>query len=194
MHRIAVFVLGACLLAACEPRPMRHTQPGGGASSSARVVASSSAVFVASQSSSVSAIPNSITVLRAVDGDTLEVSMENGAKEKVRVLGIDTPETVDPRKEVQCFGKDASQKMKDLLVGKVVTLIRDPAQDKDVYKRLLRYVDLNGTDIGAQMIREGYAYSYKKYPHPRLSEYNALELQARESARGLWGSCATSSK
>jgi micrococcal nuclease len=117
------------------------------------------------------------------------VSLADGTKAKVRILGIDTPETVDPRKTVQCFGKEASVRMKELVQGKTIVLIKDPAQDKDVYGRLLRYIDLNGVDIGAQMIAEGYAYSYKKYPQPRLEEYNKLEVQAREAGKGLWGSC-----
>lgn len=125
-------------------------------------------------------------VLRVIDGDTVQVKL-GGKTEKVRIIGIDTPETVDPRKPVQCFGKEASAKMKKLLTRKNVTLEKNPAEDRDKYKRLLRYISLKGEDIGAKMIQEGYAFSYKQFPHPRLEAYNALELQAKEAKKGLWG-------
>jgi len=127
------------------------------------------------------------TVIRTVDGDTLQVQLASRKREKVRIIGIDTPETVDPRKPVQCFGKEASAKMKKFVNRKKVTLEKNPAENRDKYKRLLRYVHLNDEDIGATMIREGYAFSYKQYPHPRLEEYNKLEIQAREAKKGLWG-------
>ena len=127
------------------------------------------------------------TVTRVVDGDTFKVQLD--AEETVRIIGIDTPETVDPRKPVQCFGEEASNKLKELLNGKDVLMEKNPAEDRDKYDRLLRYVDLDGEDIGAKMIEEGFAYSYKQYPHPRLEEYNALEKKAREESRGLWSSC-----
>ncbi|PIQ76126.1 hypothetical protein COU78_00605 [Candidatus Peregrinibacteria bacterium CG10_big_fil_rev_8_21_14_0_10_49_24] len=127
------------------------------------------------------------TVTRVVDGDTFKVQL--GVSETVRIIGIDTPETVDPRKPVQCFGKEASNKLKELLEGKDVVLEQNPAEDRDKYDRLLRYVYLNGEDIGAKMIEDGYAYSYKQYPHPRLEQYNELEKEARDGNRGLWSSC-----
>ncbi|MDD5103442.1 MAG: S-layer homology domain-containing protein [Candidatus Peribacteraceae bacterium] len=131
------------------------------------------------------------TVTRVVDGDTFKVQL--AVEETVRIIGIDTPETVDPRKPVQCFGKEASTKLKELLEGEDVMLEKNPAEERDKYGRLLRYVDLDGEDIGATMIEEGYAYSYKQYPHPRLEEYNELEKKAREENRGLWDSCNGSS-
>lgn len=122
-----------------------------------------------------------------VDGDTFKIKL--GRKtESVRIIGIDTPETVDPRKPVQCFGKEASMKMKSLIAGKTVTLEKNPAEDRDKYKRLLRYISLDDQDIGAKMVQDGYAFSYKQFPHPRLEEYNTLEKEAREALRGLWGS------
>lgn len=118
-----------------------------------------------------------------VDGDTVKLSDGN----KVRILGIDTPETVDPRKAVQCFGKEASDKMKELVDGKKIILLVDASQgDKDKYGRLLRYIYLDNVDIGATMIREGYAYAYLKYPTSKTEEYKVLEAQAREGKKGLW--------
>lgn len=133
-------------------------------------------------------------VLKVVDGDTIHVQLSDGKKEKVRVIGIDTPETKDPRKPVQCFGKEASAQMSRLVNGKTVTLERNPAEDRDKYGRLLRYVALDGEDIGARMIAEGYAFSYKRFPHPRLEAYNQLEKEARGALRGLWGSVCEYSK
>lgn len=127
-------------------------------------------------------------ILKVVDGDTIHVQLPDGKKEKVRIIGIDTPETKDPRKPVQCFGKEASKQMSKLVNGKTVVLERNPAEDRDKYKRLLRYISLNGEDIGASMVRGGYAFSYKKFPHPRLATYNQLEREARGALRGLWGS------
>ena len=130
-------------------------------------------------------------VTSVVDGDTFKAKI--GTKvETIRIIGIDTPETVDPRKPVQCFGIEASKKLKALLVGKSVSLIANPAEDRDMYKRLLRYVELGSKDIGAAMIADGYAFSYKEYPHPRLVQYNKLETEARGASKGLWRACPSS--
>lgn len=129
-----------------------------------------------------------IAVESVVDGDTIKIVL-NGQRESIRIIGIDTPETVHPNKPVQCFGREASAKMKELVGGKVVELQKNHAEDRDKYERLLRYVHLNGQDIGAQMIRDGYAFSYKSFPHPRLEEYNRLEREAREANKGLWSGC-----
>lgn len=135
--------------------------------------------------------PQAARVVRVVDGDTLVVQMGD-EQEKVRIVGIDAPETVDPRKPVQCFGPEASAEMKLLASGKEVTLESKPDEDHDKYNRLLRYVFIGGKDIGAQMIREGYAYSYNYFPHPRLQEYKALEAEAKREERGLWKACPQS--
>ena len=129
-------------------------------------------------------------VTEVVDGDTIRV-MYNGKIEPVRLLAIDTPETKDPRKPVQCFGDAASRKMSELASGKNVKLQRDGTQpDRDKYFRLLRYVYLeDGTDVGAEMIRQGYAFAYTRFPSDKLDEYRGYEKQARETGVGLWGSC-----
>ena len=128
------------------------------------------------------------TVTSVVDGDTFKVEID-GTTETVRIIGIDTPETVHPSKPVQCFGKEASNALKEILDGEDVALEKNPVEERDKYGRLLRYVEIDDVDIGASMIEEGFAYSYKQYPHPRLEEYNTLEKEAREESRGLWGSC-----
>jgi micrococcal nuclease len=129
-------------------------------------------------------------VIKVVDGDTVEASIR-GKTEPIRLLGIDTPETVDPRRPVQCFGKAASDKMKSLVSEQFVKLVDDRTQgNRDKYKRLLRYVYLqNGTFVNAEMIKQGYAFSYRQYPTKYLEQFNKLERQTREQGIGLWSAC-----
>ena len=89
-----------------------------------------------------------VKVTRVVDGDTIEI--EGG--EKVRYIGIDTPETVDPRKPVQCFGVEASKKNKEMVEGKMVRLEKD-ITDKDKYNRLLRYVWLDDVFVNLELVK-----------------------------------------
>lgn len=129
-----------------------------------------------------------VKVLRVIDGDTIEVSL-NGKKESVRLIGIDAPETVDPRKTVQCFGKEASEKARELLDGKEIILESDPTQgNRDKYQRLLRYVYINNISINKLMISEGYAheYTYQSNPYKYMEEFRNAEKIARESKKGLW--------
>ncbi len=80
--------------------------------------------------------------------------------------------------------------MKSLLTHASVTLERKPDEDADQYGRFLRYVFLDGNDIGAQMIREGYAVSLcEKYPHPKCDLYDELEQKAMQEKRGRWSAC-----
>jgi micrococcal nuclease len=127
-------------------------------------------------------------VTRVVDGDTLVVDM-NGVQEKVRLIGINTPETVDPRKTVECFGKEASSRMKSLAEGKLVRLEGDDTQDaRDVYGRLLEYVYLeDGEMLNRKMVAEGYAYEYTYMtPYRYQQDFRDVQNIARISARGLW--------
>lgn len=122
-------------------------------------------------------------VTNIVDGDTIKVS-ELGT---LRLIGIDTPETRDPRKPVQCFGKEASNKAKELLSGKRVYLEFDPANRTDKYERTLAYVYReDGLFYNAEIIKEGYAHSYVTFPHPKLEEFNQYQREARRDNRGLW--------
>lgn len=130
-------------------------------------------------------------VLRIIDGDTIEVSLDN-KKETVRLIGIDAPETTDPRKPVQCFGKEASDKAKEILDGKTITLESDPTQgNRDKYQRLLRYVFFNDLNFNKLMISEGFAheYTYQSNPYKYQKEYIQAAKEARESNRGLWQKC-----
>jgi micrococcal nuclease len=126
-------------------------------------------------------------VTEVVDGDTIKVSI-NGSVETLRIIGLDTPETLDPRKPVQCFGKEASNKAKAFLTGKTVTLEADSTQgERDKYGRLLRYVFLDGVDYGKMMISEGYAHEYTyKLPYKYQTAYKAAQASAEANKFGFW--------
>lgn len=128
-------------------------------------------------------------VVEVVDGDTIKVNVR-GKIESVRLLAIDTPETKDPRKPVQCFGKEATKKMSSFVAGKFVKLVDDRSQgNRDKYQRLLRYVYDGKIFVNAEMVKQGYAFSYKKYPTKFLEQFNKFEREAREKNLGLWGAC-----
>ncbi len=135
-------------------------------------------------------------VTRVIDGDTIE--LEGG--QKVRYIGIDTPETKKPRTPVQCFGQEAYTKNKELVEGHEVMLERD-VSETDRYGRLLRYVYLPKENKNASgeaifvndyLVRQGYAFS-STYPPDVKYQESFLEAQqeAREASRGLWHSCPT---
>jgi len=153
-------------------------------------VPTSSQPMVVSASTAV-VKPANAMVEKVVDGDTLEAKLDDEGKIfKIRLLGINTPETVDPRRPVECFGKEASNKMKELLTGKRIRLEADPqADERDKYGRLLRNAFLeDGTDINAFMVREGYAYAYLSFPldAKRKKELKKLQEDAKMAQRGLW--------
>ncbi len=130
-----------------------------------------------------------VEVLRVIDGDTIIVRTASEEIQTVRLIGINTPETVDPRKPVQCFGKQASARTKSLLEGKAVILTADSTQaNVDKYGRSLRYVSLeDGKDINLALIRDGFAYEYTyKLPYEKQAAYRAAERDARKAQAGLW--------
>ena len=127
-------------------------------------------------------------VSRVVDGDTIEVT-KNGVKEKVRLIGVNTPETVDPRKKVECFGKEASAYAKEILMNQKVTVVPDSTQDtRDRYGRLLAYVYReDGLFVNKHMIAEGYGYEYTyKVPYLFQKEFKEAQLRAQTEGKGLW--------
>lgn len=132
-------------------------------------------------------------VTEVSDGDTIKVTIA-GVKETVRLIGIDTPETKDPRKPVQCFGRAASDEAKRLLTGKLVRLEGDPASgDRDKYQRLLRFVYLeDGTFFNQYMVEQGFAFAYTIFPNGKLEDFRGWERHAREAKRGLWAGCPVS--
>jgi endonuclease YncB( thermonuclease family) len=137
-------------------------------------------------------------VSHVIDGDTFTLDDNR----KVRMIGVDTPETVDPRKDVQFFGKEAARKLKEWIEGKVVCLRKDidRTQEADKYGRLLRYVWiysnseespsgrklLKGFFVNAELIKQGYAFAYTRYPFQYLEDFRLYERQARQKNLGLW--------
>lgn len=134
--------------------------------------------------------PGLYPVVHINDGDTIIVKTPTG-DETIRLLGVDTPETKDPRKPVQCFGEAASAHTKQRLTGQSVRLEPDPTNsDRDKYGRLLRYVYLpDGTLYNAELIQDGYGFAYTVFPLVKLDDFKALEHDAREANRGLWAGC-----
>lgn len=130
------------------------------------------------------------SVTRIKDGDTFDIKI--GRHEAtVRMLGIDTPETVDPRKPVQCFGKEASDETKSLLAGQKVRLKLNPnREEKDKFGRYLAYVYLNDIFVNEILLEDGYAreYTYGK-AYMLQKEFRDIEKQAKEAMKGLWGAC-----
>ncbi len=133
---------------------------------------------------------NLYKVINVIDGDTVEIQLNGNQKVFVRMLGIDTPETVDPRKTVQCFGKEASNKTKELLFNKNIILELDKTQYKfDKYGRVLAYIKReDGLFINQYLIENGFAYEYTyNIPYKYQKEFKALQKQAKKEKRGLWG-------
>jgi micrococcal nuclease len=129
-----------------------------------------------------------LTVSRVVDGDTIVVG-SGKTKETVRLIGVDTPEVVDPRKPVQCFGKEASAETKRLLNGRSVRLEADPTQgDRDKYGRLLRYVYRDdGLFVNRELVANGFAHEYTyDIPYRFRDEFRNAETAARTAGKGLW--------
>src|SRR5262245_31186132 len=127
-------------------------------------------------------------VLRVIDGDTIVISLD-GKETKVRLIGVDTPETVDFRKPVEAFGKEASRFTSNLLQGKSVYL--EYGQEKsDKYGRTLAYV-YRAPDvlfINLEIIRQGYGHAYTEFPpFEHMELFRHYEKAAREAKRGLWG-------
>lgn len=134
--------------------------------------------------------PGYYAVTKVVDGDTIEVNM-NGRTEKIRMIGIDTPETKKPNAPVQCYGPEASEFATQTLSGKSVRLEADSLSDnRDRYDRLLRYVYLqDGSLFEELMIRKGYAFAYVSFPFTKEARLAELQKQARANNIGLWGAC-----
>ncbi len=128
-------------------------------------------------------------VARVIDGDTIE--LENG--QKVRYIGINTPETVDPRKAAECFGKESSLKNRELVEGKSVRLEKD-VSETDKYSRLLRYVYVDDALINDYLVRQGFAYASAFPPDVKYQDqFQNAQREAQQENRGLWSSCESGS-
>lgn len=129
------------------------------------------------------------TVVQVVDGDTLVVAYDDGRRDTVRMLGVDTPETVHPDRPVECFGPEASAYTKARLLGARVVLERD-AELRDPYGRLLAYVSVGGARVNDELLRGGYARFLVVPPNGKHARaLLRAELDARHARRGLWRAC-----
>ena len=170
-----VLVLGA-LLAGC----------GGGSSTGGSVDSGSG-----SSSAGSSGVAANATVVRVVDGDTIVTDVE-GTDERVRLIGIDTPESVKPDTPVKCFGLEASKHTKELLpLGTPVRLVLD-VEERDRYDRLLAYVyrASDGEFVNLAIARDGYAQQSTFPPNvAHVDEFRSAVAEARAAGRGLWSAC-----
>ena len=136
-----------------------------------------------SPTSAVQGVQNEqVRVVKVIDGDTIE--LEGGMK--VRYIGVDTPESTTQR---ECFGKESTQRNKDLVEGRIVRLEKD-ISETDRYGRILRYVFIEGVSVNEKLVREGYAQSSAYPPDVKYQDkFDDAEREAREERRGLWGTC-----
>jgi micrococcal nuclease len=129
-------------------------------------------------------------VVRVVDGDTIEVAL-GGRREDVRLIGVDTPETVKPGTPVQCFGPRASRFTHRRLERRRVRLLFG-VERRDVYGRLLAYVFLDRRLVNAELVRRGLARTLAIPPNTRFaSRFERLQSAAARAGRGLWSGCGS---
>lgn len=119
-----------------------------------------------------------------IDGDTIEIEFY-GKREKVRLIGVDTPETVDPRKSVQFYGKEASNFSRSQLEGQEVDLEFD-FNPRDKYDRLLAYVWTQDKNFNAELVRLGYARAYLRFPFRYFKEFEKIGREAEKNKIGMW--------
>jgi micrococcal nuclease len=134
--------------------------------------------------------PDGATVVRVVDGDTVVVRA-GGREERVRYIGVDTPESVKPGTRVQCFGKAAAAANERLVAGERVRLVAD-AEARDRYGRRLAYVyrTRDGLFVNAELVRRGYAKPLTIRPNvAHAGELRSLAASARRAGLGLWSRC-----
>lgn len=127
-------------------------------------------------------------VIKVVDGDTIVVLYQNN-EEKIRLIGVNTPESVDHRRKVECFGKEASSYTKELLENRSVKLEFDNSQGKrDKYGRLLAYIFRDdGLFVNLELIKNGYGHEYTyNIPYKYINDFKAAQKFAKENKLGLW--------
>lgn len=134
-----------------------------------------------------------VTVVRVVDGDTVKVASHELVR-TVRILGVDTPETVKPHTPVQCYGPQASQETKRLLPPNTMATLRFEGPTEDHYHRLLAFVSTaSGEDVSEQLASGGFARVYpmsSRYHVAETPRLLALQAAAKQRGVGLWGACA----
>jgi endonuclease YncB( thermonuclease family) len=134
--------------------------------------------------------PGLYRVIKFDDGDTIAVDM-NGQTETIRFIGVDTPETHDPRKPVQCYGPEAAAYTRATIGNQRVRLASDPlSSNRDRYDRLLRYVYLaDGTLLNEQLIKTGHGFAYTYFPFTKSALFTKDEIVAQRNKIGVWKFC-----
>lgn len=128
-------------------------------------------------------------VVSVIDGDTIDVNL-NGTVERVRYIGIDTPEPYE-NGDTECYAAQASDANAALVQNKTVTLVAD-SEDRDTYNRLLRYVYVDAVFVQAELMRSGYATALPIEPNTTHAGFlYELQQTAQQEALGLWGACAS---
>lgn len=137
-----------------------------------------------------SSAPVDVVVAKVIDGDTLDVDIPGFGRERVRLIGIDTPETMKPGQEPECFGPEATRRAEELLpAGTRVRLERD-VEARDPYDRLLAYVYRGSDMVNLTLAREGFARALSIPPNTAFTaEMAGAVAQAKRQATGLWASC-----
>ncbi len=144
-----------------------------------------------SESEKIPANRTSARVIGVRDGDTIEVDI-GGSKKVVRYIGVDTPESVDPRRPIECFGREASNINKSLVENQTVQLEKD-VSETDKYGRLLRYVYIGDIFINRYLVEEGFANASAYPPDIKYQEdLESSEEEARINNKGLWATCGSS--
>jgi endonuclease YncB( thermonuclease family) len=130
-----------------------------------------------------------VTCTRAIDGDTIDVNLPDGehATTRIRLWGVDTPETKDTRTSVMYYGPEASSFTTSQAQGKSVRLVLAPEKSRDKYHRLLAYVYTdNGNMLNEEIIAQGFGYADSRFPHPWRERFHELEERAQKKKMGLW--------
>ncbi|XAS78120.1 thermonuclease family protein [Dermatophilaceae bacterium Sec6.4] len=193
-----VLTLAATTLAisACQPATDSAASSPRKATSVAASVASGSATSSTGAGNSPTSSDGSslgplVPVISVIDGDTIAVRID-GARVKIRLIGVDTPETRKPNTPVQCFGKQASSKMQSLVQSRSVRLQADPTQgDRDKYDRSLRYVfTADGVNVAQTLIAGGFGREYTyAAPYRFQKQFRSAQVSAKSTRSGLWGAC-----
>lgn len=129
------------------------------------------------------------TVINVVDGDTIDIDIPDGRYERtrIRLWGVDTPETKHPERDVMYFGPEASEFTRQLVLGRPVTIYLEEHRTRDKYGRLLAYVQLpDDRFLNEVLVSEGFAYADVRFRHSFYHKYKQLEAAARSRKKGLW--------
>ncbi len=129
------------------------------------------------------------TVVKAVDGDTIDIDIPDGKydRTRIRLWGIDTPETKHPEKGVMYFGPEAAEFARELALGKQITVYLEEHRTRGKFGRLLAYVQLpDGKFLNELLLSEGFAYADTRFRHSFYNKYKQLEAAARSQKKGLW--------